>query len=324
VITHPEKVLFPDDGISKGELAQYYEAVAPYMLPHLAGRPVTMERFPAGIAKPGFVQKDIAKGFPAWLKRVEVPKHGGSLHHGVIDDARSLLWLANQNCITPHVWSSALPDLYKPNLCVFDLDPSHEDLALLRAVALMVRDLLLELGLPSWPKTSGSKGFHIVVPLDGQSDFEQVARFAHGVGALLVKRHPEQLTQEFIKADRQDRMLIDTGRNGYSATFAAAYAVRAKPGAPVSAPCTWDEIERGLVTPQSFHLRTMVQRLSEVGELWADLHAHGQALAAASALLEPQLSELDWNESLGARTRKPLSKDAPRKGKKRTKKPSVE
>ena len=271
MITHPEKLLFPDDGISKGELAAWYEAIAPLMLPHLRGRPVSMERYPAGIGRNGFWQKDVSKGFPAWLERVEVPKKDGVVHYPVVRDTRSLLWLANQNCITPHVWPSRLPDLYRPDLCVFDLDPGKDEPEVLRAAALAVRDLLAELGLPSWVKTSGSKGFHIVVPLDRKAGFGAVAGFAHRVGALLVERDPEHLTQEFNKADRGGRILVDTGRNGYGATFAAAYAVRARSGAPVSAPCTWDEIASGEVGPRTFTLRGMPARAAAAGDLWADL-----------------------------------------------------
>ena len=135
MITHPEKVLFPDDGITKGELAAYYEAIAPVMLPHLRGRPLTMERYPSGIARQGFWQKDVSKGFPSWLERVEVPKKDGVVHHPVITDERSLLWTANQNTITHHVWSSRIPDLMHPDVCVFDLDPSTDDAPMLRAAS---------------------------------------------------------------------------------------------------------------------------------------------------------------------------------------------
>jgi bifunctional non-homologous end joining protein LigD len=278
MITHPEKVLFPDDGITKGELAAYYEAVAPVMLPHIRRRPVTMERYPAGIGEPGFFHKDVSKGFPPWLRRVEVPKKDGSLHHPLVTDTRSLLWLANQNTITPHVWTSRAPKLTQPDVCVFDLDPARDEPAVLSAAALALRALLEELGLPSWLKTSGSKGYHIVVPLDGKARFGDVERFAHRVGAILVARDPAHLTQEFSKADRGGRIYVDTGRNGYSATFAAAYAVRAKPGAPVSAPCTWEELERGRVTPTSFTLRTMAARVADAGDLWSDMLKRGRSL----------------------------------------------
>jgi bifunctional non-homologous end joining protein LigD len=288
-ITHPEKVLFPEDGITKADLAAYYQAIAPQMIPHIRRRPVTMERFPAGIDKEGFFQKNVSKGFPDWLERVEVPKKDGTVHHAVVTNARSLLWLVNQNCITPHVWTSRAPDLFQPDLCVFDLDPAEDDPGALREAALGLRDLLNELGLTSWVKTSGSKGFHIVVPVKpvkGKSGFGEVARFAHAVGAVLVKRRPDQLTQEFSKADRSGRIFVDTGRNGYSATFAAVYGVRAKPGAPVSAPCTWEELERGRVDPRSFTLRGMGGRVAEVGDLWADMPRRGRSLAQPLARLK--------------------------------------
>ena len=271
MITHPEKIMFPDDGITKGDLAAYYEAMAPVILPHIKGRPLTMERYPAGIGKKGFWQKDVSKGFPDWLERVKVPKKDGSLHHPVITNEQSLMWVTNQNTITQHVWISRVPDLYYPDICVFDLDPSTDDAAAVRQAALGLRDLLDELGLPSWVKTSGSKGFHIVVPLDGKSKMDDVARFANHVGRVFVSLAPDHLTQEFSKVDRKGRIYIDTGRNGYSATFAAAYTVRAKRGAPVSAPCTWEEIEKGTVNPGTFTLTNMPARIKKAGDLWADM-----------------------------------------------------
>jgi bifunctional non-homologous end joining protein LigD len=281
-ISHPEKLMFPDDGITKGDLAAYYETIAPAMLPHIAGRPVTMERFHRGIGAPGFIQKDVSKGFPSWLERVEVPKHGGTVHHPIVTDTRSLVWLANQNCITPHVWTRRVGDLRHPDICVFDLDPpGDDDPDVLRAAALALRDLLAELGLESWVKTTGSKGYHIAVPLDGSADLAVAAHFADAVGTLLTRRDPKHLTQEFHKVDRDGRILVDTGRNNYSATFAAVYAVRPKPGAPVSAPCTWNEVERGEVLPRSFTLRTMPARLVAAGDLWAEMLRRQQPLAPA-------------------------------------------
>jgi bifunctional non-homologous end joining protein LigD len=291
MITHPEKVLFPDDGITKGDLAAYYEAIAPVMLPHIVGRPLTMERYPAGIGKKGFWQKDVSKGFPEWLERVAVPKKDGTVHHPIITDLRSLLWVTNQNTITQHVWISRVPELYYPDICVFDLDPSTDDPAPVRAAAIGLRDLLEELGLPSWVKTTGGKGFHIVVPLDRKTRTDEVAAFANAVGRLFVSHAPEHLTQEFNKVDRHGRIYVDTGRNGYSATFAAAYTVRAKPGAPVSAPCTWEEIEKGKVAPNTFNLRNMPARIKKVGDLWADMRRRRRSLkkpiARVAALARP-------------------------------------
>src|SRR5579871_6542969 len=311
-VTHPEKVLFPDSGITKGELCDYYRTVAPVMLPHVSGRPVTMDRYPAGIGKKGFIQKDVVKGFPPWLERVEASRRdekiGGAVHYPVARDARALVWFANQNSITPHVWTSRAPQLEQPDLCVFDLDPPGDESETLAAAALCVRDLVHELGLSTFVKTSGSKGFHIVAPLDGETTYPTVWRFAHGAGAVLVKRKPDVFTQEFIKADRGGRIFVDTGRNAPGATFAAVYAVRPKAGAPVSTPCTWQEIERGSVAPRTFTLRTMPARLAEVGDLWRDLAGQARPLTEPLARLEKLLTQHDWDEALAATTRRPVSR----------------
>jgi bifunctional non-homologous end joining protein LigD len=276
-ITHPEKVLFPDDGITKAEVAAYYAAVAAVMLPHVRRRPVTMERFPSGIGLKGFLQKNVVKGFPEWLERAELPKKDGTVHYPLANDARSLQWMANQNTVTLHVWTSRMPDPRQPDVCVFDLDPAEEDPEPLRTAALGLRDLLDERGLPAVVKTSGSKGFHIVVPLK-RTGFRAVGRFATGIAAELIARLPDLVTLEFSKADRGGRILIDIGRNRPGATVAAAYTVRARPGAPVSAPCTWEEIERRAVGPRTFTLRTMAERLDAVGDLWKDLARRGVQL----------------------------------------------
>ena len=281
MITHPEKVLFPDDGITKGELAAYYEAIAPLMVPHLRGPPGDDGALPRGHRQERVLPEERLEGIP------DVAGARGSAQegrHGAPSDrprrTRSLLWLANQNCITPHVWTSRAPDLYYPDVCVFDLDPSRDDEPdVLRAAALALRDLLerarsAELG----EDLRARKGF--------TSSFRSTARRTWATsrasltpsGALLVARDPKQLTQEFSKADRGGRILVDTGRNGYSATFAAAYAVRAKPGAPVSAPCTWEEVESGTVEPQTFTLRNMSDRVAKVGDLWSDMRKRKRSL----------------------------------------------
>lgn len=285
MISSPDKVLFPDDGITKGELAAYYDAIAPVMVPLIAGRPITMERFPSGIGAKGFMQKNVVKGFPPWLERIEVPKQdGGVVNYPLVRETRDLLWLANQNCITPHVWTSRVPELECPDICVFDLDPSVEQPEVLATATLAVRALMAEVGLETYVKTSGSKGFHVVVPLDGRARFERVVAFAHAAATVLVQRDPEHLTLEFIKVDRANRIYMDIGRNTPGATVAAPYAVRPKPGAPISAPCTWDEIERGTVHPQSFTLRTMAERFNDVGDLWGDMP--GQSLDEAEKRIE--------------------------------------
>jgi bifunctional non-homologous end joining protein LigD len=279
-ISHPEKVMFPDCGITKGELAAYYELVAPIMVPHLARRPVTLERFHKGIGEQGFFQKNVAKGAPSWLERIAVPKSDGVVNYAIVTEARGLMWLANQNCITPHVWTSRVPELFHPDVCMFDLDPLVDDAEVLRRAVLLLRDMLAELGCTSWVKTSGSKGYHVVVPLDGKADCGEVTRFANGVARAFVQRDPAHLTLEFYKADRGGRILVDTGRNEFGATFAATYAVRPKPNAPVSAPCTWEEVESGQASPQAFTLRTMAKRIETHGDIWASLFERSHVLPA--------------------------------------------
>jgi bifunctional non-homologous end joining protein LigD len=173
-----------------------------------------------------------------------------------------------------------------PDLLVFDLDPSEDDDTALRAATLVVRDALAELGLVSWVKTTGSKGFHVVAPVDGTADYGECARFAHTFGRALVQRHPDVFTQEFFKADRGSRILIDTGRNEFHATFAAPYAVRPKTGAPISAPCTWEEVETGGIGPRSFTLRDMAVRVAAVGDVWSGMHGRGRVPEITTITLE--------------------------------------
>jgi bifunctional non-homologous end joining protein LigD len=203
-ITHPEKIMFPDDGITKGELAAYYERVAPLLVQHIQDRPVTMERFHRGIGTKGFFQKNVAKA-PGFIETVAVPKKEGVVNYPLVRDEDGIMWLANQNCITPHVWTSRAPRLMYPDICLFDLDPLDDDADKMRRAATGLRELLLELGCATWVKTSGSKGFHIAFPLDGKADYGKVARFGHAVGRALAARMPDLLTQEFYKADRGGR-----------------------------------------------------------------------------------------------------------------------
>jgi bifunctional non-homologous end joining protein LigD len=281
VISHPDKVLFPGEGITKGELAEYYASVAAVMLPHLRQRPITMERFPQGIGAKGILQKDVGRGAPDWLKRAALPKKaGGTVNYALVNDRRSLEWLANQNTVAIHIWPARVPRVDGPDLCIFDLDPSVDDVGVLRQAALHVRALLDELGVPCGLKTSGSRGFHIAVPLDSRTSFDESHRFARRVADILEERHPRLFTQEQRKADRKDRILIDIGRNRAGATFVAPYSVRARPGAPVSAPCTWNEVEDGTVGPRAFTLQTLQARIADVGDLWEEFRRRTRTSAA--------------------------------------------
>jgi bifunctional non-homologous end joining protein LigD len=284
-VTHPDKVLFPDDGITKAELVAYYRRVAPLMLPHVRGRPVMLQRFPDGIRAGGFYQKQVSDYFPAWLHRVTVGKAGGSVTHAVCDDQASIVYLASQACVTPHAWLSKADDLDHPDQLMFDLDPSGDDFDAVREAALELRECLAELGLACFVKTSGSRGLHVVVGLDRRADFDAVRAFARRVAERLVARRPDRLTLEARKGERGGRLLIDIARNAYSQTAVAPYGVRALPGAPVAVPLAWAEVERGGFGPRGWTLRNVFERLEAVTDPWAGLVRSRQSLGPAEQRL---------------------------------------
>jgi bifunctional non-homologous end joining protein LigD len=288
-VTHAEKVLFPGDGVTKGDLVGYYLAVAPRMVPLVSGRPVTMQRFPDGIGRGGFLQKQVGRHFPDWIERVTAPNRRtrqatvrDEVTYMVCRRPDDLAYLANQGCITPHVWLSRTPDIHHPDQMVFDLDPASDDLGVLRLAAATLRGLLDELGLASFLKSSGSRGLHVVVPLVPAADTDTVNAFSIAVAEALAARHPDDLTTEGRIAKRQGRLFLDTGRNGYAQTMAAPYAVRALPGAPVSVPLDWSELDG--FDPRRHTLGTIAERLA-APDPWAGLDQAATRLEGAAARL---------------------------------------
>ena len=288
-VTHPEKVLFPDDGITKGELVAYYRTVAPRMLPLISGRPVTMQRFPDGIGKGGFLQKQVGRHFPDWIERVTAPNRRTrqatvreQVTYVVCRHPDDLAYLANQGCVTPHVWLSRTPGIHHPDQMVFDLDPASDDLGVLRAAASSLRDLLEELGLAAYLKSSGSRGLHVVVPLVPAADTDTVKVFSIAVAEALANRYPDDFTTEGRIANRHGRLYLDIGRNGYAQTMAAPYAVRARPGAPVSVPLHWSELDG--FQPGGHTIRDIADRL-DAPDPWAGMDAAASRLDQAGARL---------------------------------------
>jgi bifunctional non-homologous end joining protein LigD len=281
-ISKPDKALFPasDAGaaVTKLDLARYYESVAEVMLPYLKDRPVNMQRFPDGIDGPSFYEKKVPGHFPDFVRTVEVTTSDGRQRQVVVNDAPSLVYLAQQACVTPHTWLSRAGDLDRPDQLVFDLDPSVPGLPAVRRATRLVGELLDDLGLESVLKTTGSRGYHVVVPLRRAGDFDDVRSFARDVARVLVDREPDLLTLEARKAKRGDRVLVDVQRNGYGQTAVPPYAVRARPDAPVSMPITWSELSR--VEPAQHTVRTVARRLAQGGDRWADL-PRGQSLGRA-------------------------------------------
>ncbi len=277
-ITKPDKVLFPDDGITKADVAEYYAGVADRMLPFLKDRPINMQRFPDGIGSFSFYEKKVPAHFPDWVRTVEVQTADGAQRQVVVDDRRSLVYLAQQACITPHTWLSRAADLDRPDELVLDLDPSDDDLAKVRRATRLAGDALEDLGLTTYLKTTGSRGYHVVVPLRPEAGFDEVRAFARAVAERLVEREPDLLTLEARKAGRGDRVLVDIMRNGYGQTAVPPYAVRARPGAPVSAPLAWDELSR--VAPGDVTIANLARRLAK-DDPWAGMRRHASGLGRA-------------------------------------------
>jgi bifunctional non-homologous end joining protein LigD len=290
-VSNLDKVLFPDDGITKGELLDHYERVAERILPIVEERPVSMERYPDGIGAHRFYQKRIPTYFPDWVERVRVGMQGGSLEHVLIRDAATLVYLANQACITPHVWLSKADALDRPAEVIFDLDPTEGGFEQARTAAKTLRALLEdELDLPGFVKATGGKGLHVSVPLDRKADFGTVAEFARDVAEVMVRREPDAFTMEFRKAKRRGRLFLDTMRNAWAQTAVPAYAVRARPAAPVATPLDWSELDDRKLSPTTFVLRTFERRLAG-DDPWAGMRRRARSLTAARRRLDALLAD---------------------------------
>jgi bifunctional non-homologous end joining protein LigD len=272
-ISNPDKLLFPADGISKADLAGYYAAVAPAMVPHVRERPLNLWRWNAGIERPVVVQQAIPKGAPDWVRRVEVPRRrGGSVVHAVGGETATLVWLANQNCITPHAWTSRADRPDRPDRLVFDLDPPDSEadahFPAIRAGARELGEVLRELGLEPYAMTSGSRGLHVVAPLRRRAHADEARATAGTIAELLAERRPDELTTAWRKEKRGGRVLVDVARNTYAQTTVAPYAVRAIPGAPVATPLAWDELDDPDLHPRRWTLATVPERLERDGDPW--------------------------------------------------------
>jgi bifunctional non-homologous end joining protein LigD len=288
-ITHADRVLFPEDGITKADLAEYYVAVAEVVVPHLAGRPLMLQRFPEGIGEGGFYQKESGRGVPDWIRTAEVRKEGGVVRHPVVDDAASLLALTNLGTVSFHRWPSRADRIDRPDLLIVDLDPSTDDFDEVRHAARWTRDVLDDLDLPAYLQVTGSRGIHVVVPLDRTADTDAVARFAADVAAVLVARHPGELTVEGRKVSRGRRLYVDIARNGWAQTSVSPYSVRPRRGAPVATPVTWDELDDPHLRPDGWSIATVAERVAQLGDPWRAMARHARSLISRRDRLDALL-----------------------------------
>jgi bifunctional non-homologous end joining protein LigD len=279
-----DKVLFPESGITKGNLITYYRRMAATMVPFMEGRPLTMHRFPNGIGASGFYQKEAPDYFPEWIRRVciAVEEEGGEEQPQIICEERAtLVYLANQACITPHIWPSRVDKLHYPDKLIFDLDPSGNDFALVRETALDLQQLLSEVGLVPFVMTTGSKGLHVVVPLKRTAGFDFVRAFARDVAGVLAQRKPDKYTVAMRKRKRGGRIFLDYLRNSFAQNSVTPYAVRARPGAPVATPLEWDEVDDKQLHSQRYTIKNIFRRLGQKEDPWQQMMAQARTLEPA-------------------------------------------
>jgi bifunctional non-homologous end joining protein LigD len=287
-LSSADRVLFPDDGITKGDLFSYYGKVAPAIIPHLRDRPFTMKRYPHGINGEVFFQKQAPRGMPSWIPTRQFrtfPREGGSrlVDFPLLNSAEAVLYMVQMNCIDMNAWYSRVDKPHRPDFVLFDLDPPDGGFALAIEVAHLIRELLDELSLPGYVKTSGADGIHVVAPITRRSTFEQTYQFAERASRLLEHRHPGKVTTEWLKRKREG-VLVDHRQNGSGKTIASVYSVRPKPGAPVSTPLHWDELTSG-VRPRDFTMEIVLQRVRSQGDLFSPVLAEPRPLAAAAKAL---------------------------------------
>lgn len=276
--SNEDKLFFPESGVTKGDLIDYYRRIADVMLRYLKERPLTLHRFPDGLGGDDFYQQNASEYFPEWIDRVTVDKEGGTVTHAVCNKAATLVYLANQAAITLHAWMSRTDALRQPDQLVVDLDPSGSDFERVCAAALHVREALEDEGLAAFVMTTGSSGLHVRAPLRRGPDFDAVRAFARQIADRLADRHSEHLTTEPRKAKRRGRVFLDTGRNAYGQTAVVPYSVRAREGAPIAAPLTWDELDDPDLTPWRYTVQNVFRRLGQKDDPWADMYRHARVL----------------------------------------------
>jgi bifunctional non-homologous end joining protein LigD len=293
-LTSGDRVLFPDDGVTKGDLFEYYGQVAEWILPHLRERPFTMKRFPHGIDGEAFFQKQAPKHLPDWIPTRQFrtwPREGGSrlVDFALVNSPEAVLFMVQNNCIDMNAWYSRIDKPDRPDFVLFDLDPPDDGFELAIEVAHLIRELLDEVGLPGYVKTSGADGIHVVAPIQRRASFQQTYAFAEQASRLLEQRHPGKVTTEWLKKKREG-VLVDHRQNGHGKTIASVYSVRPKPGAPVSTPLHWDELTSN-VRPRDFGMQVALERIERQGDLFAVVLEEPRPLGAAASKLERLVSK---------------------------------
>lgn len=278
-LSHPGKALFADPEVTKRDLARHYERVADAMLPHLRDRPLALEAYPQGVGAKGFFMKSVPKHFPDWIATVQVTKRGGALTQVLARDAATLVYLAGQNVVTPHVWLSRADEPHRPDRLIIDLDPPPEvGFAEVRAVARAAGDRLRDAGLVPYAMVTGSRGVHVVCPLRRGPGFGDVHGYARTLAEAMIDADPERLTLEYKRADRGARIYVDVNRINYAQHAVAPWGVRARRGAPVAVPIEWDELSDATLRPDRWTVHSAADRLASEGDAWKGIARRARKL----------------------------------------------
>jgi bifunctional non-homologous end joining protein LigD len=287
-ISNPDKLMFPKVGATKKDVVEYYRQVADTMLPHVRERPVTMHRYPDGVDGKSFYQKEMSDYFPDWIDSVKLKKkEGGSTEYVVCNNAATLCYLAGQACLTPHIWLSPADKPDNPNRLIFDLDPPEDGFEMVRRAAQSMRGFFEnELQVAAHVMTSGSKGLHVVIPLDGKDNFDDVREAAQMIADIIADRNPEELTTEVRKEKRSGRLFLDTARNAWAQTAVAPYSLRARDRAPIATPLDWAEIDNSQLHAQTYRLENIFRRLGQKGDPWSEIGRHAVALKTIKKALD--------------------------------------
>lgn len=281
-ISNRDKLFFPKSKYTKGDVIDYYEKISDIMIPHIKDRPISMLRFPDGIKDRQFYQKDTPDYFPDWIELKQVKKkEGGTTNYVICNNTATLVYLANQACITPHIWLSKKDKLDYPDRMIFDLDPSDNDFSKVKAVAEKLKFFLENLNLPVFLMITGSRGLHVVVPLERNNSFDEVRDFAQISAKHLEVENPEEITTATQINKRGNKLYIDTARNGFGQTSVAPYSIRPIEGAPVATPIDWEELENASLTPQTYNIKNIFLRLGKKTDPWSDINRHSVSITSA-------------------------------------------
>lgn len=276
-VTHADRIVFPEAGLTKLDLVRHYERAAPAMLPYVRDRPLALQAFPEGIEGDGFFMKAVPRYFPDWVKRATVPKKGGTITHVLAQDAGTLVYLAGQNVVTVHTWLSRADKPHQPDRLTLDFDPSGGGFAEVRAAARAAGDRLRDLGLTPFAMTTGSRGVHVVCPLRRGHGFSEVHGFARALAEEMVAEDPRHLTLEWRKSDRGERIYVDVNRIAYAQHAVAPYSIRPRAHAPVAVPLRWEELSEKELRPDGWTVQTVGERL-DADDPWDGMRRHARAL----------------------------------------------